>query len=259
MALQKIKEWYAKYERHISSISLIGGFVFDAVSLDRVDEFWENVWVGVHLCLAALFIIGLNVLENNYFKNKFSELVRTRMHFWFIIGVQFMFGGLLSTFIVFYFRSGSLAVSWPFFLLFALIFASNELLKHHYSRQYFQVLVLFLCLYTFSIYIVPVIFHDIGDTVFILSSAISLFIITLYILVLRIITRERFRQKYHQYSCKCHWYCAHSKWLLFYKYHSTIAPFSQAIRDLSHHNQRCFGRIYSHRRDTIPSGLCLVI
>src|SRR4051812_45697173 len=101
MKIRSIKNWYFRYERIVSSFSLIGGFIFDAVTLKRVDLFWENLWVAVHLLVAGIGIILLNIYENK--KEHISESVRSKIHFWLIIGVQFAFGGLLSTFLVFYF------------------------------------------------------------------------------------------------------------------------------------------------------------
>jgi len=47
---------------------------------------------------------------------------------------------------VFYFRSGTLWVSWPFYLLLASAFIANEKLKSRYARLEFQLsLLFFLC------------------------------------------------------------------------------------------------------------------
>ena len=43
--------------------------------------------------------------------------------------LQLFFGGLLSTLLVFYFRSGSLSASWPFLLVLGVAFAANESLR----------------------------------------------------------------------------------------------------------------------------------
>ncbi|MDD5318898.1 MAG: DUF2914 domain-containing protein [Candidatus Pacebacteria bacterium] len=182
--------WYKRYERHFSSIFLVSGFVFDAITLKRVDLFWENLWVGAHLLFAAVGIIFLNLYENR--KERFSEKTKSLLHFWLIAVVQFSFGGLLSTFLVFYFRSAALAVSWPFMLFLAAAFVCNEVLKHHYTRLVFQVLLLLLSIYSFAIYIVPVAMHQIGDWVFILSGLVTFFILVIFLLCLRIISRERF-------------------------------------------------------------------
>ena len=192
MRLKFLTSWYMRYERLISSLSLVGGFVFDIFALKRIDLFWENLWVGAHLLAAALGIILINLYENQ--KHKLSEKVSGRIHFWLITVIQFAFGGLLSTFLVFYFRSGTLSASWPFLLLLALVFVFNELLKQRYARLVFQTSVLFISTYSFAIFIVPVIVHKIGDDVFILSGLASLCFLWIFLLGLKFISRERFLQ-----------------------------------------------------------------
>ena len=187
-----IKNWYIRYERLISSLSLLGGFVFDIFALKRIDLFWDNLWVAVHLLVAAIGIILINLFENR--KHLLAEKVAGRIHFWLIITIQFAFGGLLSTFLVFYFRSGTFATSWPFLLFLAVVFALNEILKKHYTRLVFQTIVLFISIYSFAIFIVPVTVHQIGDGVFLLSGVISLMTLGLFVLCLRYIARERFHQ-----------------------------------------------------------------
>ncbi len=192
MRFNFIVSWYTRYERLVSSLSLIGGFIFDIFALKRIDLFWENLWVGAHLLAAAVGIILINLYENR--KHLLVEKVAGRIHFWLIILIQFAFGGLLSTFLVFYFRSGTIETSWPFLLLLSLIFIFNELLKKHYTRLVFQTIVLYISIYSFSIFIVPVIVHDIGDGVFILSGLASLMVLGVFIASLWYFSRERFRQ-----------------------------------------------------------------
>lgn len=131
---KKTAELYIRFERPLSSISLVGGFIFDAITLQRVDEFWENIWVLGHLLIAAVCIILINRKRIDLDKPK-EELE----HLWILVVMQFMFGGLLSTFLVYYFRSGSILVSWPFILLLAVAFGANERLRHHYARIVFQI------------------------------------------------------------------------------------------------------------------------
>ena len=118
----------------------------------------------------------------------------TRVHFWLIIVVQFAFGGLLSTYLVFYFRSATLSVSWPFLLILAAAFAGNEIFKHHYTRLTFQISILFLSIYSFAIFIVPVILRKIGPQIFILSGAISIIILIVFLGLFYFVTKEKFRR-----------------------------------------------------------------
>jgi len=184
------KRWYAKFERPISSLSLIGGFVFDAVTLTRVDEFWENVWVAGHLLIVAVCIVLINVRENI----EGDESNPGTLHFWLVNALQWFFGGLLSTYLVFYFRSGTLADTWPFFVILAGAFIANERLKKHYARLTFQISILFLSIVLFSVYIIPVIVHQIGTWVFIVSGAVSIVVLALFLLVLHFSAREKFKK-----------------------------------------------------------------
>ena len=184
-----VKNWYAKFERPISSLSLIGGFVFDAVTLTRVDEFWENFWVAGHLLIVAVCIILINAREND----SHAESDPGTLHFWLVNALQWFFGGLLSTYLVFYFRSGTLAVTWPFFIILAGAFIANERLKKHYARLTFQIGILFLSIMLFSVYVIPVIVHQIGPWIFVLSGGVSLVVLGVFLLILRLSAREKFR------------------------------------------------------------------
>ena len=177
---------YARLEHPISSISLLGGFAFDAMTLKRVDTFWENFWIVAHLAIVAVCILLVNRVEFRDADPKDAP----RVHFWLINAMQFVFGGLLSTFLVFYFRSGSLRVSWPFFAMLGAAFLANENLKHHYARLYFQISFFFLSLYCFTIFILPVLLHRIGPFIFLLSGAVSLGLLFLFLGLLRYVSGE---------------------------------------------------------------------
>jgi hypothetical protein len=186
--IRRITRHYARFERTISSISLFGGFAFDAITLKRVDTFWENFWIFVHLLLVAACILLINRGEHR----GADPANPSKAHFWLINTLQFLFGGLLSTFLVFYFRSGSLRASWPFFLLLACAFLANEKLKHRLARLDFQISFFFLSLFCFAIYIVPVLVHDVGRLVFLLSGAVSLAVLWLFIRALQSVGGESF-------------------------------------------------------------------
>jgi hypothetical protein len=188
-----LTRWYERFERPISSISLIGGFVFDALTLRRVDLFWENTWVGVHLFVVAACIFLINLTENRHVRGGKDP---ARLHFWLINVLQFFFGGLLSTFLVYYFRTGTFSVSWPFMLILAIAFIANERLKRHYTRLIFQISLLFLSIFAFAIFIVPVILHTIGPSIFLLSGVVSLVIIGIFLFILDLAARETFRKSW---------------------------------------------------------------
>lgn len=186
------KNWYVRFERPISSLSLIGGFIFNAVALTRVDEFKENFWIAVHLLIVAGCIVFINREENHEGDALALGADPDKLHFWLINIMQFMFGGLMSTFLVFYFRSAVLSVAWPFLLILAIAFVANESLKRHYARLYFQISFLFLSVFLFAIFFVPVLLKDIGAAVFVVSGIASLIVIFLFLFILRYTGGESF-------------------------------------------------------------------
>lgn len=183
-----IRNWYARFERPISSLSLVGGFVFNALTLKRVDMYLENFWIIAHLLVVAVCIVWINMMED---KNE-DEKNPSKVNFWLVNILQFFFGGLLSTFLVFYFRSSDLSNSWPFFLLLLSAFWANESLKKRYARLGFQISFLYLSLFAFAIFFVPVVVKAIGYRVFLLSGMASLFTIGIFLLILAAVAREKF-------------------------------------------------------------------
>ncbi len=223
-AWQQLKSLYWRYERHLSSVSLLAGFVFDAVALKRVDLFIENFWIIVHLLMAAVGIILLNLYENRRPGTWRTSVV----HFWLVILIQFAFGGLFSTFLVFYFRSATLAVSWPFLALLAGCLIANELFKEHYIRLVYQVFIFFLSLFSFAIYFVPVVLHKIGPAIFVLSGLFSLLGLALFLWLLSVIAKERFKK-----SRRLLWFSLGGVYLLVNLLYFTnlIPPLPLALKD----------------------------
>ena len=77
MAFRRIITWYEKYERLVSSVSLVGGFIFDAFFLKRVDLFIENFWIVVHLLMAAVGIVALNIVEKRRVQSAEGDRARS--------------------------------------------------------------------------------------------------------------------------------------------------------------------------------------
>ncbi len=188
--MEKTRNWYGRFERPISSLSLVAGFVFDALTLKRVDMFWENFWVVGHLIIVGTFIALIHLKESEVGDEKDPG----KVHFWFVNILQFFFGGLLSTFLVFYFRSADIFVTWPFILLLVLAFVANESLKRHYIRFSFQISLFFLSVYSFAIFLVPVLMHQIGARIFLLSGLCSLIFITTYVSIMFLFIRKRLKE-----------------------------------------------------------------
>jgi hypothetical protein len=188
--IKPLRSFYARFERPISSLSLVAGFVFDALTLKRVDTLWENLWILGHILIIGFFIILIHTQEGK----SGDENNPNKKHFWYVNILQFFFGGTLSTYLVFYFRSADILVTWPFVALLVGAFIANESLKRHYVRLSFQISLFFLSIYSFAIFLVPVVVHQIGVWVFLLSGLVSLVTIILFILILFSFTKDKFNK-----------------------------------------------------------------
>ncbi|MFA6386467.1 MAG: DUF2914 domain-containing protein [Candidatus Paceibacterota bacterium] len=185
--LKRTRHWYGRFERPISSLSLIFGFIFDALTLKRLDTVWENSWILAHIIIVGVFILLIHIKEHG----EGDELDPNKSHFWYVNILQFFFGGLLSTFLVFYFRSTDIFSTWPFLFLLALAFIANESFKRHYTKLSFQISLFFLSIYSFMIFLIPIVLHKISDWVFLLSGVVSLILITIFVVVLFYLKKDK--------------------------------------------------------------------
>ena len=188
--INPIRNFYGRFERPISSLSLILGFIFDALTLKRVDMLWENVWILGHLIIIGIFITLIHLKENEAEDEKNPE----KAHFWYVNILQFFFGGILSAYLVFYFRSADIFTTWPFITLLVIAFIANESLKRHYIRLSFQISLFFLSIYSFAIFLVPVVTHKIGDLIFLFSGLVSLIFVSLFLFILFHFIKDKFKE-----------------------------------------------------------------
>lgn len=183
----RIKHWYEEYERRISIGSLLLGFVVDGLTLQRIDALRENLWIAANILLAGICIILLNRGKEGD-KRAPSSFVQ----FWLPNILQFSFGALFGSFFIFYFRSATLTATWPFLFLLLLAMIANEFFQKRYARLAFQLSFLYFSLFSFSIFLVPLVVQRIGPAVFILSGAVSLSALWLYFHALRRLVPEKF-------------------------------------------------------------------
>ncbi len=201
MAFFGFANLYQRFEKYISAIGLIYGFIFTSLTLTRIDAFWENFWIILHLIIAVLGIVALTFLEKrrhlkieNSAENKRQNI---SLHFYLILIVQFAFGGLFSTFFVFYMRSSSFYESWFFLFILLVLLIGNEIWKKYYERLVFQISVLFIAVYLFLIFLLPTLFHRLGSDLFVLSGLSSLIIITAFLALLRKISSITFKNDHN--------------------------------------------------------------
>ncbi len=193
---RKITDAYKKLEIYISVITFSFGLVATFFTLTRVDMFIENFWIVLNLFIVAFGIFALTFYENWLKKKNMPASEESMFHFYLIILMQFAFGGLFATYFVFYIRSSSISQSWFFLLLLGIALVGNEIWKKHYTRLTFQISVLYVSLFLFFVFLLPVLFHRLGSDLFLASGILGLIIIGLFLFILKKFAREKFQSSH---------------------------------------------------------------
>lgn len=175
------------YERYIAPLALIGGFLLDTfVFLDRVDLLSGNLLLLSYLLIASSGIVLVNLIETGKWTGRFPIAIAPFVP----VVVQFAFGALFSGYLSLYSRSASLAVSWIFVIVVAGLLLGNERFRRLYVRFRFQIAILFTSIFTFLIFLLPIILHRIGPWMFVLAGVSSLLIIAAFLYVLHRVVPE---------------------------------------------------------------------
>lgn len=183
-----MKIFYEKLKPHASSLAFIIGFIWDSLMLDRIDHTLAKVMLTVYLGLAALSVLALNMHEARRARSNATH----RYAYLLPLILQFCFGSLFSAYIIFYTQSASLAVNWPFLIFLVFLIFSNEIFRARYVSPIFQLCTLFVVLFSYSIFSLPIILGRMGGDVFVLSGFWSLGAIVIIIFLLRLVARQVF-------------------------------------------------------------------
>lgn len=175
---RNVKQLVHWYERYISPISLVAGFISDnLILLKRVDLWTTDALFLFYLALSSVGIVLLNLVETGKLKHAFFVEAAPAIP----IVMQFAFGGLFSGFLSLYSRSAGYAASWIFIALVAVLLLGNERFARFYVRVPVQISILFTTLFSFLIFFLPVVFHQIGPWMFGLSGLTALVLIALFL------------------------------------------------------------------------------
>ncbi len=183
---ERVKNFGIRYERRIGAAAFALGFLFDTLTLQRIDRLYDNIVLAGYLLLALASIVFLNAHAARRGSGAPASRVRGIAQFLLPLSL----GGLFSGFLVFYSRSGSILTSAPFLISLSVLFIGNELFKKHYERFVFQMCVFFVALFSYCALIVPVVLRRMGDAVFLLSGALALFVFFVILRIVRRVARE---------------------------------------------------------------------
>ena len=201
-----------KYERHISAVSMVAGFAFDNYFFGRIDHPRTQLVLFGYICLAIVSILFVHFIETREASEELDKIrpgaigsivfthsnedsrALTKFRPLVTGASQFAIGALMSAFLVFYGRSAVFTVSWPFLVGLAAIFIGNEVFKRYHDRLVFTCTLLFFVLFSYTIFVVPIVTGVMGKPEFLLSGAIAVGAFALVVVALSIIGPQRIKR-----------------------------------------------------------------
>ncbi|MEE2960438.1 MAG: DUF2914 domain-containing protein [Myxococcota bacterium] len=150
------------------------GFIFDLITLGRIDNLLTIISHGCYLILlSGLLVCGVNdfFLEAANVHKPSVKLLFSRYSTKIY---HFLLGALLSAFTILYFKSASLSHSFLFLGFLLAILLLNEWEPVQKIGPVLQNLLFHICLVSYLLYALPTVLGKVGHAVFALSILLSM-------------------------------------------------------------------------------------
>jgi hypothetical protein len=169
-AIERLRLYYAKNEQKIAVLSFICGFVFDIVTVDRVDHWVAIVQQVVYIAVILAALTQMFFEEGRPAADPAGRFIVVRLYYQYRTAlVHFFLGTLLNVYTIFFFKSSSLLVSFGFLAFLVFLLWANESERVKSIGLPFKFTLLALCSMSFAATVVPIFVGSIGTTVFLAS------------------------------------------------------------------------------------------
>lgn len=165
---KKAKNRLNANRRYVAPAALIVGFVLDNLTLNRIDQVFDQVILLVHLVLVGGSIAFLYRWYRLGDKSRISDKWANRMY----TLMAFSAGGIYSGLVIFYGRSGSLIQSWPLLLVLVVFLFGSEFAKKYLKAMSVQILMFLVALYLYLVILVPILSNELGIKWFVFSTVV---------------------------------------------------------------------------------------
>jgi hypothetical protein len=172
--LTSARNFYKKNERWIPIAFFVLGFCFDALVLRRIDEPITILQQAAYI-LVCTFLISIELVEHirEFHPPKFIAkiwLYREAL-------LHFLMGTLLNAYTIFYFKSASAITSFVYIGLLVALLILNEFKKFGRFQTQVHIGILSLCLISYLVLLMPLLFGFIGGIPFLVGNLVALLLL----------------------------------------------------------------------------------
>jgi hypothetical protein len=155
------------------------------MTLQRIDSWLDNLLLLGYLIIIGTLIALVLQRQNGVAFPKWIEKFEHRFS-WIL---QFCFGGLFSSYVIFYFKSASVSQTLFFFLLLVGLLIGNEFLKDRLQNRTLLAVLYSFCFFSFLAFSLPVLLAIIKPWVFVLAGVLSV-IASLFVFAIGLRTKD---------------------------------------------------------------------
>ncbi len=166
----KASSFLERNQKYLPILFFTGGFVFDSLTLGRVDRLYDLVVLSMHMSSLTVALYLFNLADDG----KWKKTILGRFEKYFPLAIQFFFGALSSAYVIYFSRSVSVSKTASFFIILVVLLFANEFLKKRISNKYLQFGLYSFVSFTFFAFMLPVFIKEMNTRVFIFSGLISL-------------------------------------------------------------------------------------
>ncbi len=150
--------------------SFAGGFLWDSLTLRRIDRLSDNLLLATYLALlGALIVVAARVARD---PEQWPRLAPRAP--WLGWGTQFLFGGLYSAYVIFYFKSTQWGSTLLFVFILGALLVLNEFAAHHFRYDRVRIALYCACVFSFLLFFIPVISGWPGPGLFSVAAVLAL-------------------------------------------------------------------------------------
>jgi len=191
---QKTKGFYSQYESLLMPAMLVVGFLVDYITFTSIQITTTLMVLFVYWVLAGMMIIFTHFYDS---KNLSSVTFLRYIKIFSVLLLQFTFGALLGSSLVFYWFSGAFSVSWPLLAVLVLLMIFNEKFRHYVQKPLVQISIYFFCTISLASLALPYLFASLSAWLFVLASfgSLVLFLIDIHFLSLWIENLRKQKRK----------------------------------------------------------------